>query len=210
MSVKRDESGRRWVEVEVEVPGTPEEAWQAIASGAGISSWFVPTEFREDGTIVADFGPGMESVARVTAWDPPRKFSAESQDLGPESPPVASEWIVEARAGNTCVVRVVHSLFASTDEWDNQLESWESGWPWFFRIPGFRRYSGYAFWRTILLEFAEASDDLVTHELCHVWQGQNRPWHMTFTHLTTRYRSNPYELEARRAVAETRGRASGA
>jgi hypothetical protein len=27
---------------------------------------------------------------------------------------------------------------------------------------------------------------------------------MTFTHLTTRYRSNPYEIEARRADAETR------
>jgi hypothetical protein len=27
---------------------------------------------------------------------------------------------------------------------------------------------------------------------------------MTFKHLTTRYRSNPYEIEARTAVAETR------
>jgi hypothetical protein len=27
---------------------------------------------------------------------------------------------------------------------------------------------------------------------------------MTYKHLTTRYRSNPYELEARRAVVETR------
>ena len=76
--------------------------------------------------------------------------------------------------------------------------------PWFFRIPGFRRYSGYALWRTILLRRADASDDLVTHELCHLWQVQHRPWHMTFKHLTTRYRSNPYEIEARRAVAETR------
>jgi hypothetical protein len=76
--------------------------------------------------------------------------------------------------------------------------------PWFFRIPGFRRYSGYAFWRTILLKSPDVSDDLVTHELCHVWQGQNRPWHMTFTHLTTRYERNPYELEARRSAAETR------
>jgi uncharacterized protein YndB with AHSA1/START domain len=135
MSVKKDESGRRWVEVEVEVPGTPEEVWQAIATGPGISSWFVPTEFREDGTVVSDFGPGMESVAKVTAWDPPRRFSAESPgDLGPGGPPVASEWVVEARSGDTCVVRVVHSLFASTDGWDNQLESWEGGWPWFFRI----------------------------------------------------------------------------
>jgi hypothetical protein len=75
--------------------------------------------------------------------------------------------------------------------------------PWFFRIPGFRRYHGYAFWRTILLKSPEASDDLVTHELCHVWQGQHRALHMSFKHMTTRYRSNPYEIEARRAVAET-------
>jgi hypothetical protein len=76
--------------------------------------------------------------------------------------------------------------------------------PWFFRIPGFRRYTGYALWRTILLKRARVSEDLLTHELCHVWQGQQRALHVTFKHLTTRYRSNPYELEARRAVAETR------
>ena len=29
---------------------------------------------------------------------------------------------------------MVHSLFASTDDWDNQLEGTESGWPGFFRI----------------------------------------------------------------------------
>jgi hypothetical protein len=78
--------------------------------------------------------------------------------------------------------------------------------PWFFRIPGFRRYHGYAFWRTILLKSRDASDDLVTHELCHIWQGQQRPVHMSFKHVTTRYRSNPYELEARRAVSETQAR----
>lgn len=80
--------------------------------------------------------------------------------------------------------------------------------PRFFRIPGFRRYHGYAFWRTILLRYPDASDDLVTHELCHVWQGQHRAIHMAFKHMTTRYRSNPYEIEARRAVAETQPGAS--
>jgi hypothetical protein len=43
MSVKIDPSGRRSVQVEVEVPGTPEQVWQAIATGPGVSSWFVPT-----------------------------------------------------------------------------------------------------------------------------------------------------------------------
>ena len=80
--------------------------------------------------------------------------------------------------------------------------------PWFFRIPGFRRYRGYAFWRTILLKAPNPSDDLVTHELCHIWQGQHRALHMSWKHVTTRYRSNPYELEARRAVDATRAQAS--
>ncbi len=137
MSVKKEASGRRWVQVEVEVPGTPEEVWQAIATGPGISSWFVPAEFEErDGKPVAvtlNFGPGMESRSAVTAWDPPRKFAAQGEGWG-GSPPIADEWTVEARAGGVCIVRVVHSLFADTDDWDNQLEGTESGWPGFFRI----------------------------------------------------------------------------
>jgi uncharacterized protein YndB with AHSA1/START domain len=137
MSVKKEASGRRSVQVEVEVPGTPEEVWQAIATGPGISSWFVPTEFEErDGKPVAvtlNFGPGMESRSVVTAWDPPRMFAAQGEGWG-GSPPIADEWSVEARGGGICVVRVVHSLFASTDDWDNQLEGTESGWPGFFRI----------------------------------------------------------------------------
>jgi uncharacterized protein YndB with AHSA1/START domain len=44
MPVKKDPSGRRFVEAEVEVPGTPEAVWQAIATGPGISAWFVPAE----------------------------------------------------------------------------------------------------------------------------------------------------------------------
>lgn len=136
MPVHRDASGRRWVAVEVEVPGTPEEVWQAIATGPGISAWFVPSEVeeREGGRAVADFGSGMESEATVTVWDPPRRFVARSEDFGPGGPEVASEWTVEARSGGVCVVRVVHSLFADGDDWDDQLEGWEHGWPSFFRI----------------------------------------------------------------------------
>ncbi len=76
--------------------------------------------------------------------------------------------------------------------------------PLFFRLPRLRRYRGYAFWRTILVRDAQPSDDLITHELCHIWQGQHRRWHMLWAYATTRYRENPYEREARRAVAATR------
>jgi uncharacterized protein YndB with AHSA1/START domain len=140
MSVKKEASGRRSIQVEVEVPGTPEEVWQAIATGPGISSWFVPTrmEEREGGEIVSNFGPGMDCPATITVWEAFRRFVAEATMGPPGSPAVATEWIVEARAGGMCVVRVVHSLFASTDDWDNQLDGLEKGWPPIFRI--LRRY----------------------------------------------------------------------
>lgn len=133
MSVNIGENGRRSVQVEVEVPGSPEQVWQAIATGPGISSWFVPTtvEERVGGTVVANFGPGMESESKITQWNPPQNFVAEGEGMGT---PMATEWIVEAKSGDTCLVRVVHSWFASTDEWDGQFESVENGWVGFFSI----------------------------------------------------------------------------
>jgi len=138
MSVKQTASGQRSVEVEVEVPGTPQEVWHAIATGPGISSWFVPTSFSgldsngRPATVTMNFGAGLVATSAVTDWDPPRLFAAQGEGWG-GSPPIATQWQLEARAGGGCVVRVVHSLVASTDEWDPQLEATESGWPGFFR-----------------------------------------------------------------------------
>jgi uncharacterized protein YndB with AHSA1/START domain len=137
MSVKIEASGRRSVQVEVEVPGTPEQVWQAIATGPGISSWFAPAVFEErDGKPVAlimTVGP-METRSAVTAWEAPRKFTSEADGWFPGSPRVATEWSVEARSGGVCVVRVVQSLFASTDDWDGQLIGTEAGMPGAFHV----------------------------------------------------------------------------
>ena len=81
-------------------------------------------------------------------------------------------------------------------------------WPWLFRLPWFRRFDGYAAWGTIVLRRPVgnrlSSDDLVTHELCHVWQMQHRPVRMPLSYLRG-YAANRFELEARRAVELTRG-----
>ncbi len=77
--------------------------------------------------------------------------------------------------------------------------------PWLFRLPWLRRFDGYATWTVILLRgpVAEASDDLVTHELCHVWQMQHRPLAMPLSYLWQGYANNRYEVQARRAAAIT-------
>jgi hypothetical protein len=78
--------------------------------------------------------------------------------------------------------------------------------PWLFRLPWFRRFTGYNMGPLILLKrpLAEISDDLVTHELCHVWQDQDHRARMWLSYLLQGYARNPHELEARRAVSETR------
>jgi hypothetical protein len=75
--------------------------------------------------------------------------------------------------------------------------------PWLFRLPWFRRFYGYNMGHLILLKrpLREVSDDLVTHELTHVWQDQDHRLRMWLSYLTHGYAGNPHELEARRAAA---------
>ncbi len=78
--------------------------------------------------------------------------------------------------------------------------------PSLFRLPWFRHFDGYALHGTILLRSRALLDDsdLVTHELCHVWQLQHRPFAMPLSYLRDGYDGNAYEAEARRAVEATR------
>lgn len=124
----------RAIDLDIEVPGTPEEVWEAVASGPGITAWFVPAtvEGRVGGKVELDFGPGYGvETARVTAWDPPRRFVAEVAGEG--RPPFATEWLVEARDGGTCVVRLINSGFGHGAEWDAEYDATESGWRLFLR-----------------------------------------------------------------------------
>jgi len=77
--------------------------------------------------------------------------------------------------------------------------------PWFFRLPWLRRFDGYALHGTILVRDPDPTDDLVVHELCHVWQMQHRPVAMPLSYLRLGYANNPYEREARAAVEQTKG-----
>lgn len=74
--------------------------------------------------------------------------------------------------------------------------------PWVFRLPFMRRFHGYTAWNVILLRAEPFADRLVLHELCHVWQMQHHPVRMPLTYLYTPYRTNPWEVEARRAAGE--------
>jgi uncharacterized protein YndB with AHSA1/START domain len=136
MPIKNDETGKRWVEIETIVPGTPEQVWQAIATGPGVAAWYVKAQIDEHvgGKIVLDFGANGTATGEVTVWEPPRRFGYIEREWREGAPPLATEITVIGRSGARCVIRMVHSLFASTNDWDDQLENYESGWPGFFEV----------------------------------------------------------------------------
>jgi hypothetical protein len=75
--------------------------------------------------------------------------------------------------------------------------------PCLFRLPPWKRYDGFATHRVIFLRRPDVSDNLITHELCHVWQMQHRPVAMPLRYLRTGYDRSPYERQAREAARRT-------
>jgi len=116
-------------EVELTVPATPEQVWHAIASADGISAWMLPTELdaREGGVVKFDMGPEMSSVGKVTGFEPSRRFAYEEDWASLAGhptegvTPLLTEFLVEAKSGGTCVVRVVTSAYGTGADWENEF-----------------------------------------------------------------------------------------
>jgi uncharacterized protein YndB with AHSA1/START domain len=132
------------VELLFELPGTPEQVWQAIATANGINSWFLPTDLdeREGGKIVTHMGE-TDSPGTVTGYEPHRRFAYEEPDWaalagqeGANVTPLATEFLIEAQSGGTCVLRVVSSAFGTGADWEQEfLDEMERGWrPFFDRL----------------------------------------------------------------------------
>lgn len=140
------------LEFSVEVPGTLEQVWEAIATAKGMSAWFLPTELeeREGGSLHFTMGPEMGSDGHVTDWDPPRRIVYEEDWAAlmgkdpAEVSPLTSEFLVEARSGGTCVVRVTSSGFGTGAAWESEF--WEDmGNSWIPYFDNLRFYlSGFA------------------------------------------------------------------
>ena len=118
------------MELTVELPGSPEQVWDAIATANGISSWMMPTELeeRQGGRVVFHMGEDLASRGTVTGWDPPRRLVYEEPDWpslagrpGAAVTPLVSEFLVEARSGGSCVLRVVTSGFGTGAEWEREF-----------------------------------------------------------------------------------------
>lgn len=125
----------RRLELSILIEATPEEVWRAITEGEGITRWFAPEARVEPGmggTILLSWGPGMEGVAPITAWEPGRRF-AWTERAGSELPKVC-EFVIETAEGGKTVLRLVQSGFGPDASFDAEYDSAAGGWQAFLQL----------------------------------------------------------------------------
>jgi uncharacterized protein YndB with AHSA1/START domain len=113
---------------EITLDATPEQVWEAIATGQGIDAWFMgrnQVEPREGGRTTMTIGEHTEEGV-VTGWEPPKRFAYRG--ASPDgSVFMAFEWLIEGRADGSTVLRLVQSGVLG-DDWETEYDALGKGW----------------------------------------------------------------------------------
>lgn len=124
------------IELDTTVAASPEQVWEAIATGPGIDSWFMgrnEVDPGEGGTAVMDTG-GNRQEATITAYEPGERFATRSEPAA-DGRFMAFEYLIEARGGGSTVLRVVHSGMLG-DDWQDEYDALRRGWPFHLHTLG--------------------------------------------------------------------------
>ncbi|MFJ7948989.1 SRPBCC domain-containing protein [Streptomyces sp. NPDC096354] len=142
------------IEQETTLPASPEEVWEAIATGPGIDSWFMgrnEVEPREGGAAAMDIG-GNREEALVTAYEPGKRLATRT-GTADDGRFMAFEYLIEGREGGSTVLRIVHSGMLG-DDWQDEYDALRRGWP--FHLHTLREYLAHFPGRTGTPVFAMA------------------------------------------------------
>jgi uncharacterized protein YndB with AHSA1/START domain len=120
---------------DIEAPATPEQAWEAVATGSGLDSWFMgdnEIEPRAGGSAKWSNGP-YTLHATVTAWDPPTHFQYRTED-SPDGAFHQFDYRIEPKGEGRTGVRYTHTG-RLTGDWEAEYEAMGEGDPaYFFKL----------------------------------------------------------------------------
>jgi uncharacterized protein YndB with AHSA1/START domain len=157
----------RRVDKSIELDASPEEVWAAVATGPGLSSWFVPHSFDEvSGEGEADFGGGQSATGRLLALEPGHRVKYGAPEGSPQDQNgFALEFLVEGRGQGSTVLRLMHSGF-SGDNWELEYEGTNRGWDLFLHnlASYFTYFRGKPVKNVVAMTFTSA-------DAAHVWEG---------------------------------------
>ncbi len=138
MSVTNDPSGRRCLTISVDLEAAPPVVWEAVASEAGLSAWFLPSEIflgfdGEPARLTLHLGPHTSRSVELKEWVTGHRFQAVYEEPAPQAPPLTVSVELQ-RQGRGSRLSLLHTLDTTTDEWDALLTQAAEGWAGFLRI----------------------------------------------------------------------------
>jgi uncharacterized protein YndB with AHSA1/START domain len=109
------------------VDASIDDAWDAISTGPGISSWFMGrTE------VAGETVRTMFADCAITAAEPGTRF-AYASPAAPDGRVIAFDFLLEADAGGVTSIRMVASGFLPGDDWQDEYVAMGFGHALFFR-----------------------------------------------------------------------------
>jgi uncharacterized protein YndB with AHSA1/START domain len=123
-------SETRQHETVIELPASPERVWEAITTAGGMQTWFAPearSDAREGGEYFVSWGEGMDGGGTIEVFTPGQHLR-----LASARGPAIDIYLTPEASGTT--LRLVHSGFLSSSDWDSEFNGTKHGWPIMLRI----------------------------------------------------------------------------
>lgn len=124
----------RDITLTIELDATPEEVFRAVTDGVELAKWLAPEarvtppEGSTPGRVWISWGEGMSAEHEIELYEAPRRLRHPSGSNSQTHAPLYADWIIEAGAGGTTTLRLVHSGFSVGADWDDEFEAHERGW----------------------------------------------------------------------------------
>src|SRR2546428_794734 len=124
----------RDIELSVELDASPEDVFRAVTDGTEIAKWLAPEarvtapEGGKKGSIWISWGEGMSAEHEIEIFEAPKRIRHPSGQNGETKAPLYADWSIEAREGGKTTLRLVHSGFSASADWDDEYEAHKRGW----------------------------------------------------------------------------------
>jgi uncharacterized protein YndB with AHSA1/START domain len=124
----------RDIELSVELDASPEDVFRAVTDGTELAKWLAPEarvtapEGEKKARIWISWGEGMSVEHEIEIFDAPKRIRHPSGRNSETKAPLYADWSIEAREGGKTTLRLVHSGFSASADWDDEFEAHARGW----------------------------------------------------------------------------------
>jgi uncharacterized protein YndB with AHSA1/START domain len=124
----------RDIQLSVELDASPEDVFRAVTEGVELAKWLAPEarstppEGDKKAHIWISWGEGMSAEKDIEIYDRPKHVRHPSGKNAETKAELYADWLIEAHAGGTTTLRLVHSGFSVGADWDDDYDAHERGW----------------------------------------------------------------------------------